>query len=239
MTMLVIVFGELDVEVMGVIAVAQNQPRREGVGFGNDVSRFEIAVACLEVECLDGAVRARGGDLDVAGPRDRTVIGGKPEARRNTVLEDTQADDAMARVDPARLVVGVVMIMLVMDGVLLAPCGQQHPCGDTEDDHGRGQLEPALRGFDVEELTEVKTGQGDRPDDGRVRQGRRKPEQYRLPDRPAHGDDEGRHHGLGMPRLKTVKRPEKEGRGNEQPGMGRALREQVRKRSHRRLTGIW
>ena len=133
----------------------------------------------------------------------------------------------------------VIMVVLLGLGTPFAPGPPHHPQRHGDDDRRRSQLEPRFGGVEVKVAPEVEPGQADHPDDQGVRGGRRQAQQDRLPDRAAHRDDEGRHHGLGVARLQTVQRAQQQGRGNEQPGMPRALREEIGERSHGRLKGTW
>ena len=131
-----------------------------------------------------------------------------------------------------RVVMGVVVEVTVSIALAQArvPGAQHHPQGHGDDGECGGDLEIRLAGPDVEAAPEVDATEPDEPHDGGVGQGRRQPEEHRLSKRAAHGDDEGRHHGLGVPGLKTVQGAEQDGTGQEQPGV--ALLQQGREILH-------
>jgi hypothetical protein len=118
----------------------------------------------------------------------------------------------MTGIDPSDLVVPMIMTvvatMFASLGALLAPGAPDHPQRHGDDDGRRGQLEPRLGGVQVEVAAKVQASQPNGPDDRRVRRRGRQPQQDRLPDRAAHRDDEGRHHGLGVAGLQAVQRPQ-------------------------------
>ncbi|MNT72040.1 hypothetical protein D3C72_2106010 [compost metagenome] len=88
-------------------------------------------------------------------------------------------------------------------------------------------------------MPEIHAGEGDSPDDDGVRDGCGKPKQDRLRDRAADGDDECRHHRLGMARFKPVQRAKQNSARDKQPCVSGSLLDQVGEIGHRNLKGIW
>ena len=120
------------------------------------------------------------------------------------------------------MLVAVIVIVRVFVGDVAARA-KEHPDRQRENQNSRDDLKIWLDGFRVPMAAEFQRERGKRPDDERVRKCGAKTEKHGLFDRSAHGDDEGGHHRLGMPRLKAVERAEQHGGRNENPSACRAV----------------
>lgn len=115
---------EIDLVIVGVIAMRKGDARREFVRFGNLVERFEISVSGGEGECLPGAIGPQRLDRQGGGARQRRCpIGPYPELGRDAGLEDLQHQYAVPRVDPLRLGSVVMTAMTVAIMILGAAIG--------------------------------------------------------------------------------------------------------------------
>ena len=114
----------------------------------------------------------------------------------------------------------------------LQPGAVSHPQGSGGDQRGRDQLQIRLALRRPPMATKIQAAHGDHPHNRCVRQSRRQAQQDRLSDRAAHGDDEGGHHGFGMPRLQSVQRPQGDGAGDKPPDATVALLQHLGKFIH-------
>ena len=85
-------------------------------------------------------------------------------------------------------------------------------------------------GVPLAPVMEGETGQ--EPDHEAVRKSRAKSQDDSLKNRAPDGDDERRHHRLGMARFQAVQGPQENGRGNINPGMKASLPHQLMKLIH-------
>jgi hypothetical protein len=122
----------------------------------------------------------------------------------------------------------VIMLMRGLSGRVSASA-PEHPDRQRENEQPREKLKIGLGGLDVPLRAKAQGQRGQRPDDQRVGDGRRQAEQGCLRDGAAHGDDESRHHRLGMPGLQAMQGAQHDGRRNEEPGIGGALIEEFLK----------
>ena len=158
--------------------------RDGGVGFPN-------AVFGDETEGLLGAVIT-----DCAhGHRREAWVGRKGDAedRRHAVFEDVEDEFTVRGLEQLALVV----VMVVRVPVLFTQA-HDRPDGHADDDEAADEEEVGLGLLDVPVGAVFERKAGEDPNDERVREGSAEAEEGGLPDGPAHGDDEGGHHGLGV-----------------------------------------
>src|SRR5262245_57083914 len=115
---------------------------------------------------------------------------------------------------------------------LLAAGANDHPDGKGDDNEPGSNLEVGFGALRVPGLAKLERKRGQDPDDGGVRNGRGNAQQHRLGNRASDGNDERRHHGLGMTRLQAVQSAEQQGARHENPRAARTLLNQIRKRGH-------
>ncbi|MCY1296617.1 hypothetical protein D9M70_460150 [compost metagenome] len=172
--MRVVMLVELQVVVVGVAAMAEAQAHVERVRLGNFIHGLQVAVALGKGEAAHAAILAGGLQDDIGGLPRVTTESVQPPARRYPFLENRQLDAPMPRVDAAAFVVRMVMRVMMIIALLetphlfAAPGAPEHPQGDGDDQHRRGELEVRLGGLGVEVLPEVHATDGNQPDHGGV-----------------------------------------------------------------------
>ncbi|MDT4850879.1 hypothetical protein FQZ97_850440 [compost metagenome] len=223
---------ERQVVVVPVPGMAQAQTRDEPVRSGNLLHRLQIGTSIHEGETPHAAIRARGLQPDLGGLPGVATQHLQPPARRHAVLADRQLDAAVASVDAPACGETLPAFLLEAPHPLATPGAPEHPQCDGHDHHGRGELEIGLDGFAIQVAAQVHAAQGDQPDHGGMRNRRGQAQQDGLFQGAAYGHDEGRHQGLGVPRLEAVQGPQEDGAGEVQPGMGRALLQQFGEAGH-------
>ena len=106
------------------------------------------------------------------------------------------------RIVPMQMVVVVAMGMIVMMIVLriggpgVTPGAAEHPRGNENDNDPRHQQEPRFGPLIAEVCPPRQRRECQRPDDDHMGGRGGKAEKNGLRNGAAHGDDEGRHHGL-------------------------------------------
>ena len=91
-------------------------------------------------------------------------------------------------------------------GQIIFSRSEKHPKGDSCNRSRRGKHEVGLRLFGDKLVAKLQRDGGQCPNDQGVGQGGAKAKQGRLGDGALHRDDEGGHHGLGMPGFESMKR---------------------------------
>ena len=101
-------------------------------------------------------------------------------------------------------VVMLVIVSMRMGSGNVGAGAQEHPDRHADDHHGRQKHEVGLGLFGNQLIAELQRGGGQRPHDQRMRQRGAQAQQRCLCHGAPHGDDERRHHRLGVARLESV-----------------------------------
>jgi hypothetical protein len=233
--MAVLAFDERNVIFMRLAAMAEAEARQERMGLGDFIDAFEKAATIGEGESLAALVRALGGKPHILRGPPMAALESEAPAGRRPFLEYLERHDAVPGVNltkPRTVMMVVVMPLLCHE--LIASRAPKHPKRDADDDGGGDELKIGLDRLAIEVLPEILAAERHHPYHGRVRERGREAEQNRLRDSASDGDDECRHHGLGMAGLEAVQGAEQDRGRHEEPGMGRALLEKIGKRRHRK-----
>ena len=135
------------------------------------------------------------------------------------------------------MICGVVTVRVRVRLAQFAARAEKHPRRQREDADRRADLQIRLDTLGVPLIAKVQRTGGENPDDERVRNRRRQPEQHRLPDGSADGDNERGHHGFRVARLQPMQGSEQNGGGNEKPQIRGSVLQGVEKIRHRE--SVW
>ena len=99
----------------------------------------------------------------------------------------------------------IVVVMRLGQPVLLSlPGSPEHPECGPENNYRRDKLQPGLNGLGGKRFADIHATERNQPNYGGMRQRCCQPQHHRLFDGPLNGNNKGRHHRLGMPRLQAV-----------------------------------
>ncbi len=228
-------FAEFHAATVAVIAMAQGGGGIKFVRLGDVAGGFEVIAFGLELKGLFGAIGTDGFNAEITGGGETLTGGGAHlEHGGHAVFEHGQFQLSVAEVEVEMFAVTVVVaMMMVLTGVMDGGAGAEiHPDREHEDGPGGTKLEIGIERFGIP-LATVVQGQGrEHPDDERVGDGGRKPEQHGLTHSAANGDDESGHERLGMAGFEPVQGPEQNGGGNEKPQVAGTVLQSVHQRIH-------
>lgn len=228
--------------VMRVISMAKADLGPEFMGLRDFLQALQIPTRVCEGKALSCPILALGYERHILCGPAMAAFEADAEPRRNSVLEYFQGHHAMTGIDSADIVmmmvamimIVVMMVIVMMRGpeLLFTPRAPKHPDSDSDDDDGRCKLEIGFGGLCVHAAAKILSSQRDEPHDRSMGDCSGDTQHDSLRDRSADGDDEGRHHGLGMSGFQAVQRSQKDGRWDEQPRMGGALLNEVCEGGH-------
>ena len=145
--------------------------------------------------------------------RDRVRVGVIPIGHARGGLKQVRPNFPVAGPDGGTLrltgavgmVIGLTMRMAA-GGLHVLTRSPKHPQGKAADDDRRHQLEVRFARLGVPLASKFQRERRQGPNDERVRDRRRNPQQHGLPNGSADRHDERGHHRLGMSRLQTMQR---------------------------------